>query len=914
MCYNYCYVENVCRKGKRMRDLMIKNRNIILYFAGGIFLYTLFVFCYGIIPGVSFPSLGININIMGTMGDYAGFLKDGILYPYGGLEFEGYGLFVIGEILHMFIPDLEVVTCATYLLVYTISFVSMCILAAKILKYKWLSLGMITVFYFHPFIVNHFGIPYVSFGYLLFPMSILLDITVYNCIVENHGSSKKILKILLLVFGRTFFVSIGWYTAVIGAVLSCLYYLIRVFKQIINRNWYVIRRYLLYCLLPWFIAMVIILVLTPKTAISFGVSLEFLHADSLNLATLFLPGDSQWISNIIPSFQSVLPAGTSLYGDGTMCNNYIGYALLMGIVLLIVFWIKKNTNHKKDIMPLLITGIVGLILAVGPALKFLGFHEGDDLLYEMPFQNSILLPWKFLYLLFPLRTMRAVYRWVMIPQIVVLIVGFYGLKCLWMKRKKVRFGAIFLCLLAIVEMYPSNGIIGLAQKRIDFHNQINSFYQDVIEPMKKTVQKGDIVSFAEKGAKNSFLLPYIMTELQATAYQGCGDKALAVAANYTPKDITNLQNATEAQQISYYICEVLNKGLCDKVVIPYFDCRQDSYSWNRNNNGGKTYKLIAKKSVEYLSCEYEVIEEEFFLIVYKKEKVNGYQLLNDEEIEKEKNNNSLFHHAKCLSLQAASDIDIEIPVDQTHTKLYLAMYGKSSSENGQVLCKINEYGKNEKLIKTEEVVFRQLGEYYCREEELILQKNVSKIIVMIEPELDTKIKNFFVTPYAYAIEQLKKQKNRNGDDIVLLDKVTSFNGVKEGDKISDISPGDIEKMNIKFDMLWKESKDTVFLSKMQHWNDTMSFDILYKEGYYTFAFTENGYENENIYIKEEQVKKNIWNSFEIDFDNSDLTIAVNNKVIINKKLNIKKIYSSPQPIEIGTGFVGKMRNVSIKYN
>ena len=56
--------------------------NIILYAVAGIILYTIFAFYYGIIPGVSFPSLGININIMGTMGDYSGFLKQGILYPY----------------------------------------------------------------------------------------------------------------------------------------------------------------------------------------------------------------------------------------------------------------------------------------------------------------------------------------------------------------------------------------------------------------------------------------------------------------------------------------------------------------------------------------------------------------------------------------------------------------------------------------------------------------------------------------------------------------------------------------------------------------------------------------------------------------------------------------------------------------
>lgn len=897
-----------------MENFLKEKYNTMLYVVVGIILYTIFAFYYGIIPGVSFPSLGININIMGTMGDYSGFLKQGILYPYGGLEFEGYGLFAIGRILYLFISDLEVVTCVTYLLVYTISFISSLILAKKILKYSWLSLGLVITFYLNPFVNGHFGIPYVAYGYMLLPFSMLLDITLYKVIIGRQESVKKeiLLRIILLILGRTFYVSIGWYTAVIGAVLSCLYYLISVVKPAIRKEWKIIRRYLLYCLFPWFAAMGIVLLITPKTAISYGVSMDFLHGNSLNLLTLFLPGNSQWISNLIPSYQSVLPEGTSLYGDTTMYNNYMGYGLLLGLVAIIVFLYKRNDEHKKDIVPFFVTGVVGLFLAMGPALKFLGFHDGEVLLYEMPMEDEIVFPWKFLYLLFPLRTMRAVYRWVMIPQMVVLILGFYGFKCLWEKRKRIRFGAILLCLLAIVEVYPSNGIISSAQKGMGYHDQIDSFYQDVIEPMKRTINKGDILAFAENGEKNSFLLPYIMTELQATTYQGCGDKAMAVAADFIPKDIINLQNATDEQQIAYYICQVLNKGLCDKVVIPYFDCRQDSYGWERSGNGGKIYKLIAEKAVGYLDSGYEIVKEEYFVVVSKKEKSDRYQLLYDDGIEKEKDESLLFHRAHCLSLEEGDSVNIEIPVGKKCTKLYLAMYGKASTENVQVLCSVDEYDVNDNKIRTEQVVFQQLGEYHCQENELILQENVSKIILTFHAEQEIKIKNFFATPYAAA--QLQTQTDNGQDVISLLAQETSFNGAKEGEKISDISPDIIEKLNIKFDVLLKENKDVTFLSKMQHWNNAMSFDFLYKSGYFTFAFSEDGYKNENVYINGDALEKSVWNSFEINFDHSDLTIAVNGKVMVSKKLNIKKIFSSPEVIEIGSELVGEMRNISIKYN
>lgn len=858
----------------------------------------------GLIPQYTFPTLGTNYVLLGNVSNFSNMVTDSILYPYGMVSYEAHGIIFIGNILDALFCDSQVSLTCTYLMIYLISYVSLVILANKLLKNNFLTFIIILLYYLNPFMTAQMSIPPVVYGLMLTSFSLLLDYIVNFQLTEENFQMKKTILWGLLLLGRLLVVSIGWYTAVIIAVFSCfatlIYYVVEVIQK---KDFKIIWKYLLMVIAPWFIAMLVILLITPKGASDFTFSLEWANAGSVAIATLFLPQKSMLISRIIPSISSLLEEGFSLYGDGTMWSNYLGYMLIVST--LVVIFSKTNTLKEKNIKKaLMFTGAVGLILSLGPALKILGTYSDNKLDYTMPIENQIVFPWKSLYLFFPFSSMRAVYRWLWIAIIVLYIMAFWGLKKIWERGKKYRLIAIGLCIGAIIEYYPSEGLHNVMINKKKYAEQLTSFEEDVIEPMRTYLKEEDIIVFCNYSrGNNGYPLGHMMEELGTVTYAGSGDKAIATARPYIPEDVINLEMATESQQMIYYITQVFDKGICDAVVLPFFNVREHSYYWAPNESTVDEYKQYALDVVGILDESYKINMEEYFMIIQPKQDVtqNRYELIFDENVQETicEDSSTLFSTNRSICMQAGEVFAKNISIDDMDSNIYVNLYVKSRKTDTATELICEEYNSRGELLKTQNCGMCLDTDFAKYENTFSLDEETKNVVVRLMSAEEIFIKNIQVEPYYESFQDVLQDMSFDGHNTLV---------------INDDSSEQIEKMFLRFEAKVLSEQDCSFISKMDGWCNNMTFDFIIKEKNIVLAITEDGINNYNVYLDKDKVNLEEWNEYQIEFDRGYVSIIVNGDKLCSEETSILQLYNSNIDLEIGSSLHGNIRNIEIQYN
>jgi hypothetical protein len=148
---------------------------------------------------------------------------------------------------------------------------------------------------------------------------------------------------------------------------------------------------------------------------------------------------------------------------------------------------------------------------------------------------------------------------------------------------------------------------------------MDSFNQDVIRPLQHNLKPGErIIYYPNSRGNNDYLANYITPELDAWSYNVGGDKALAISLPQMPADIVNLLKADDNVKnipivSGSYMKTALEKGLVDKIIVPTFDLRWDSYSWPPKSSVARTYAQQAITSAK--AAGLSVVTSDNFYIV-----------------------------------------------------------------------------------------------------------------------------------------------------------------------------------------------------------------------------------------------------------------------------------------------------------
>lgn len=888
-----------------------------LFYASVLGLYIFFAFYFGFVPGCSLPSLGINVSMQGGIGNFSNMITDSCWYPFGLLNFEGYGFLFIGEVFVFLVSDIKIALSLTYLFVFLISYVSTLFLGLKLLKNKVLTFFFIIVFYLNPYFNQHMSIPAVGCGALLISLSLILDYWLYISVERMKDSwdkKRRGLFFLAQFLGRILIVSFGWYTAIISAVFSCLSLLIYMVMRIIQkRKWKESLYYLIYVVMPWFVAMAIILVLTPRGTSSLSSGLEFLNGSSVDIMTLFFPGKMNlWVSRILPSIEEMIPEGNMLYGDATMWDNYLGYILIVCAVVGVIL-IKK----KKEKIALLLTGIVGLILSLGPAVKCCTYHDIGRYVYNLPFENQIVFFWKDLFGIFPLSMMRAVYRWMLIPRIALILLAFLGLRELWNRKKALRALAVVLCLGAIIEYYPASGVPYMIRERMKWNDQLEQFDDDVVNPLAKYVDEGDLLALCSyTNSTNAYVAPYMMERLGTKTYAGAGDKSREMAWDYIPTDIVKLQTSGNCDEMVYYINEVLSKKLCDAVVLPFFNMREDSYKWAPAQEDVERYREFAGNVAEELDGKFEIAMEDYFMIIMPKDDSDrAYEMIADEELggETKRGSTWLFSTQKDLYLYNGSeDFKQKIAVGDDDSALYVAAWWRAVNEESTVKCTYTFFDDEDQQIGEKMLEIPITGEYSKYELDIPFDEAASYAIVCFQSEGGAYIRNVWLEPYEMNVESVVE-----GEWIEIDTDAAEEKNLQAGTDSGqfNVAPYEIKRLALEFEVKPEALADCTLVSKMNYWANNMTFSCFLKEGSLAIFFSQDGSEGWGIFADAGELHLGEWNKVEVLYEDGVGSIAVNGVVLEEAEIWYETLYSSAECIEVAKDdFSGEIRNVKLKYN
>lgn len=590
--------------------------------------------------GLYYCTVGMMNTPTSGIGGLFETIRPQFFIPYGCHLMETYGLSFITYIFNLFGMQVIDSTKWGFFICFTLSFASLVVVLYKIIKNKYIVLLYTALFYLVPMFRNATRLePPVYLGVMAIPVIMLFDYYLWKNIfcLEYISIKRSLYKIPFLFFisfiVRLYAVSFSWYTAVISAVLSCGFFTVLLLLKLRKNGLSMVGNYLIYIIVPWCLATMCLMVITPRGTAQFKESEMFMNGASIDCLTLLVPSKEQAIANYLPYLPSEnntnnIPSNslfsTNLIKDGEYRPGngnvwYLGYAVFFTAIGSLIW---KKTR-KKELIALAVVGLGFLIISLGPGLKF-GEMLPNELYaqygkYELPLEKDIFLfPWRFIFDIVPFSSMRAVSRWIygMIP--IMLLLSAIFLKQLCKSKKNGIWLAALIGIIAIVEYLP-NGM----KEVVYYDDMLKQLVADTsleIEPIVNN-QNNRLVICTYDYSTNAYATPIIMSQLdQCTTYSGAGDKSRDIAEPHQPAVVLDCQREAVPEKIAEYIESIEQQNLGDYILLPYFDVSNAVYVWPAQNEIIERTKNIAKEVEKYLRGEYTIYSTEHYMIIDLKDK------------------------------------------------------------------------------------------------------------------------------------------------------------------------------------------------------------------------------------------------------------------------------------------------------
>ncbi len=916
--------------------LKIEKHNLLIWRCIYIITFAVVGLYLGVIPFCEIMDNGLMYNFIGLSDrvDLKSIFQldcQNQYIPFGLRLTEAFGVFYLGRMIGITGIDPYLTVQIEALIFFAVSYICMLSVMNKISNNRFAGFTVTVVFFWNPVLMAQSGVPPMYFGILLIP-ALLFWIYKFHFYmkqkIENKTERVSFEK-------KDFWYMIGnfalflcealtsWYLAIIIACAVCLFYLVfylTYLKQIPIKK--LIVFYMAYIIFPWVFALGINLMMTPWSVASTTTAFDFMNGSSIDLATMFIPNTKQVIGKLV-NINDVIPDGTYIPGNGVAF--YFGYSILMLLFLNIIM--KKSKKREKA--ALIVSGMVLLIISLGPGLRIASVLDQSMLevtgQYRLPLEyNIIQFPWGFLFEKFPLNIMRAVCRWYIGAVILFLVLAAATLRSLIEGTyKKGKIAAYIICIFMMIEFFPhlNSGIT----KKIADYDMYQHVYADCVEEISGFFKgKNGKIAFASFDFNdNTYMVPLIMTRLKGCqTYSGAGDKSRGMASRYQPRCIYDFAHTIDPKVISTNITKMKAYQLADYAILPYFDLSAAVYGWPPDKEIEKKTKKISRQVAERLGDDYSVFYLDHYMVV---ELHNETEDTIDITANKKSDASRWFLFDDGFGTKYAIETD-EIRYTQSikegDNMLYVNCITKSENPCDTQL-QIKFYDDRQKIIDVEEYVIHDTEKYLLTEFEMDIPSKANYVeYSFVKGERSSSyLKKFYAvtfdqksiekSDYEIRVEELTGLSTEAVNNItidhsdIILEETSSI-------LLHDSETEDIQLIDMKMDLFIEsvQNKNLEIINKWVGWQNDMTFALSYHtdDKKYYLNISKNGKEAYACSWHITKMPQNQWNSFQFRFNKGNIEIYVNHQCIVRKKCDFERLHGSGQPISIGNGMTGKFKN------
>lgn len=313
--------------------------------------------------------------------------------------------------------------------------------------------------------------------------------------------------------------------------------------------------------------------------------IDLFRAAGVDTATLIFPVHGlQWFYDLLDVGLHVTP--DMLYGDmSSLLGIFAGYASL--VALGIVGWgvWRWQFRANRVLVAVLATGLIGLLLSLGPSLKFNDFREPvaaqqahslhfSD--YMMPKEAApIDLHTGWIYLHVPgISNIRALARWEILTRMAWVVLLLAAIMLL--RRRRLPAVGWLLAGLALVETVPNPAramALGRAQyvAAYDLYYGYGTLFSEKLAPGERVL----LLQLHDGANYNEFLADPLCARANVYCYNAAGDKTLELIEGHWPREILEIRRG---HAVVDNLAAAFRKHLIDVVVVPHFDLRTVDYS------------------------------------------------------------------------------------------------------------------------------------------------------------------------------------------------------------------------------------------------------------------------------------------------------------------------------------------------
>lgn len=292
-----------------------------------------------------------------------------------------------------------------------------------------------------------------------------------------------------------------------------------------------------------------------------------LRSLGLDLVTLVSPSQYVW-----PAAHFGLTVHHYDLWDGGISApfNYVGF-LCLGLALVGV----ARRFRDPRVAVIALAGLLGLVLSFGPALKVGNQRPLTSEPFLMPEGAATELPWRELFNLPGVNSMRATHRWFGVTRLALVILAGLGIAVLARGPPRRRMLAVGLAALAAAELAP-NLPMSLIQYR-SFNSAMEAVASEVGGELRATTRPDERVFFLNfDGSHNDWMVNSLAPAASLRAFNAGGDKNAAMAGRRWPVEVQAMARpgVTPAD-----VARAFRAGRVDVVIAPYFHLFRDSRRW-----------------------------------------------------------------------------------------------------------------------------------------------------------------------------------------------------------------------------------------------------------------------------------------------------------------------------------------------
>jgi hypothetical protein len=473
---------------------------------------------------------------------------------------------------------------------FLLSFLAMVALQLRLGVNLLVAVLMAACFLNLPIVVGHAGIFSYDMGMLLLPVYLLADHLLYARFESAHAPMPGGVRMAAVVAGyaglRTLSLFQDAYTAVMWVAVSAVFLAFAAWRGLARRR----RRDVVVLSLNWLLSVVVAVGLykayVPGGANFTVMPLDFFRAQGVDLISLVVPSHRLWWSKALDIGVARWDA-LAHWGDGlNVSYNYLGYALLVPVSVYVAGKLWRGPRRALQAMqwhwaPLLVAALLAFIVSLGPSIKINDAREDapagpiEFADYLMPREAATLtLPSEALFRVVPgINNMRAINRWIIVPQLILLL-GFAAVATrLWRRSPAL---SLLLVSLAMIELFPDIAALD-AFARGRFRSW-GAFNEQLVPELREGLAPGSRVFFLS--GENDILANYLAPVLEIRAYNVGGDKNHIISAEQWPAGIRALRaRAVTLDGVAPAIAAALEAGDVDVVVLPYFNMRWNAFVW-----------------------------------------------------------------------------------------------------------------------------------------------------------------------------------------------------------------------------------------------------------------------------------------------------------------------------------------------